>query len=161
MSTLAPAIAPITAVGYSNLLKQLNWREQREKLRLKTQLEATRALGDLSENADHYAAKEEDKRNENEINEIKTTLITTETIPLKGKKRRVQFNSTIVLKAHNSDERKTYRIIGEREMSKDDSSVSIASITAQALINKKEGDTVVISKPTSSKVYKIIYIKTW
>ncbi len=157
---LAPAIAPITTAGYSNLLKQLSWREQHEKPRLKSQLKATRALGDLSENADHHSAREEDKRNENEINEIKTTLITTETTPLKGRKRRVQFNSVVVLKERKTRKHRTYCIIGEREIAKDRSNISIASITAQALVNKKEGDVVVIPKPDSAKVYKIVYIKT-
>ncbi|AUG34016.1 Transcription elongation factor GreA [Candidatus Hodgkinia cicadicola] len=158
---LNPAIAPITTAGYSNLFRQLNWREQHEKPRLKAQLRATRALGDLSENADHYTAKEEDKRNENEINEIKTTLITTETTPLKGKKHRIQFNSVVVLKEHNANKYRTYCIIGEREIAKNKNSVSIASTTAQALVNKKEGDVVVIPRFSSAKVYKIIYIKTW
>ncbi|AHL31063.1 MAG: putative transcription elongation factor GreA [Candidatus Hodgkinia cicadicola] len=155
------AIAPITTAGYSNLFRQLNWREQHEKPRLKTQLRTTRALGDLSENADHHTAKEEDKRNENEINEIKTTLITTETMPLKGKKHRVQFNSIVILKEYKTNKHRTYCIIGEREIAKNKNSVSIASITAQALVNKKEGDVVVIPRLNSAKVYKIIYIKIW
>ncbi|XXN13665.1 MAG: GreA/GreB family elongation factor [Candidatus Hodgkinia cicadicola] len=158
---LNPVIAPITTAGYSNLFRQLNWREQHEKPRLRTQLRTTRALGDLSENADHHTAKEEDKRNENEINEIKTTLITTETTPLKGKKHRVQFNSIAVLKQYKTNKYRTYCIIGEREIAKNKNSISIASITAQALVNKKEGDIVVIPSFSSAKVYKIIYIKIW
>ncbi|XXM93360.1 MAG: GreA/GreB family elongation factor [Candidatus Hodgkinia cicadicola] len=158
---LAPVIAPITTAGYSNLLKQLNWREQHEKPRLEAQLKTTRALGDLSENADHQTAREESKRNENEINNIKTTLITTETVPLKGRKRRVQFNSMVVLKRLGTNERKRYYIVGEREMARGESSVSVASVTAQALMNRKEGDVVAITKPNSAKVYKIIYIKIW
>ncbi|AUG91348.1 Transcription elongation factor GreA [Candidatus Hodgkinia cicadicola] len=113
---LNPATAPTTTAGYSNLFRQLNWREQHEKPRLKTQLRTTRALEDLSENADHRTAKEEDKRGENEINEIKTTLITT--VPLRGKTHRVQFNSVVVLKEHKTNKHKTYCIIGEREIAK-------------------------------------------
>ncbi|ATY93494.1 Transcription elongation factor GreA [Candidatus Hodgkinia cicadicola] len=156
-----PIIAPITTAGYSSLLKQLSWREQHEKPKLKAQLKSSRALGDLSENADHQAAKEDNKRNENEISKIKNTLVTTETVPLKGKKKRIQFNSTIVLKAYKSNEYKTYFIIGEREMPKTKDDISIASITAQTLINKKEGDVVVVAGPERTKIYKIIYIKTW
>ncbi|AUG91581.1 Transcription elongation factor GreA [Candidatus Hodgkinia cicadicola] len=161
---LNPAIAPITAAGYSNLFRQLSWREQHEKPGLKTQLRTTRALGDLSENADHHTAKEDDKRNKNEINEIKTTLITTETMPLKGrgeKTHRVQFNSMVILKEYKTNKHRTYRIIGEREIAKNKNSISIASITAQALVNKKEGHVVVIPRLNSAKAYKIIYIKIW
>ncbi|XXN19786.1 MAG: GreA/GreB family elongation factor [Candidatus Hodgkinia cicadicola] len=154
-------IAPITTAGYSSLLRQLSWREQHEKPRLKAQLRTSRSLGDLSENADHQTAKEEDKRNENEINKIKNTLVTTETTPLKGKKKRVQFNSTIILKGCENNERKTYYIIGEREMPKTKNDISIASVTAMALINKKEGDVAVISDSGHVKAHKIIYIKTW
>ncbi|XXM90181.1 GreA/GreB family elongation factor [Candidatus Hodgkinia cicadicola] len=152
-------IAPITTIGYSSLLKQLNWREQLERLRLKTQLQTARALGDLSENAEYQATKDESKRNENEINKIKAMLTTTETTPLKGKKRRVQFNSIIVLKSCKSNEYKTYYITGEKEIARNKNSISIASITAQSLINKKEGDVVVT--PAHTTPYKIVYIKTW
>ncbi len=112
----------------------------------------------MSENADHQASKQEDKKNENKINEIKSTLISTEVSPLKGKKGRIQFNSLAVLKAGASY--KTYYIIGETEAVKDQYSINISSTIAQSLINKKLGDVVVLAHRGFAKPYKIIYVKT-
>ncbi|XXM93685.1 GreA/GreB family elongation factor [Candidatus Hodgkinia cicadicola] len=150
---------PITTAGYASLLKQLNWRQQHEKPRLKLQLQATRALGDLSENADHQASKQEDKKNENKINEIKSTLISTEVNPLRGKKGRIQFNSLAVLKS--GEAYKTYYIVGETETVRDQYSINISSTVAQNIINKKLGDVVALVQSGLAKFYKIIYVKTW
>ncbi|ATW06003.1 Transcription elongation factor GreA [Candidatus Hodgkinia cicadicola] len=153
---LNPTTAPTTAAGYSSLFRQLNWREQHQKPRLKTQLRTTRALGDSAENTNQYAAKKENRRNE-----IKTTPIITETTPLRGKTHSIQFNSTAAFREYKTNKYRTHCAVGDGEIAKNRNSIGVACITAQALVNNKEENVAVIPKLNSAKAHKTVYIKIW
>ncbi|MFP2998136.1 GreA/GreB family elongation factor [Candidatus Hodgkinia cicadicola] len=150
----------LTASGYANLLKQLNWREQYERPRIKTQLVLTRALGDLSENADYQISRLESKINENKINEIKMALNSAEISAKKPRANRIGFNTTLVVK-DQLGKLKTYTIVGDNEIVVSPESIGLSSLVAKELIFKKRGDTVVFSEAEGDKICKILFIISW
>src|SRR3954464_3849028 len=129
---------PITGKGFSALEDELRRRQQVERQRIIQAIAEARALGDLSENAEYHAAKEAQSHNEGRVMELESMIARAEVIDvtkLSGDK--IKFGATVKLVDEDTDEEKTYQIVGEPEADVRLGKVSISSPIARALIGQK------------------------
>jgi len=151
---------PITAPGYRKLEEELKQRQQVERQRIIQAISEARALGDLSENAEYHAAKEAQSHNEGRILELESLISRAEVIePAKLSGDRVKFGATVKLIDADTEEEKTYQIVGEPEADVHIGRVSIGSPIARALIGKTIGDTVEVHTPGGGKSYEVMSVE--
>ena len=149
----------MTAPGYVALEEELRRRQQEERPRIIAAISEARSHGDLSENAEYHAAKESQSLNEGRIAELEDKLARAEVIDVsKLSGNTIKFGATVTLIDEDTEEEKTYQIVGESEANVKDGKVSITSPTARALISKKVGDTVEVNTPGGGKSYEITAI---
>jgi transcription elongation factor GreA len=150
---------PMTASGYSALEAELKRRQQQERPRIIQAIAEARTHGDLSENAEYHAAKDAQSHNEGRIAELEDKLSRAEVIDVsKLSGDTVKFGATVTLVDEDTDEKKSYQIVGESEADVKSGKVSITSPLARALISKKVGDTVEVNTPGGGKSYEILKI---
>lgn len=148
---------PVTAAGYKALEDELRHRQQIERPRIIQAISEARSHGDLSENAEYHAAKEQQSLNEGRIAELEDKLSRAEVIDVsKLSGQTVKFGATVKLIDEDTDEEKTYQIVGESEADVKSGKVSITSPIARALIGKKSGDSVEVNTPGGGKSYEIV-----
>ena len=150
---------PITHKGFSALEDELRQRQQVERPRIIQAISEARALGDLSENAEYHAAKEAQSMNEGRILELESLISRAEIIDIaKLSGDRVKFGATVKLVDEDTEEEKTYQIVGEPEADVRSGRVSVTSPIARALMGKTVGDTVEVSTPGGGKSYEVIKV---
>ena len=150
---------PITGKGFAALEEELKHRQQVERPRIIEAIAEARAHGDLSENAEYHAAKENQSLNEGRIQELESMISRADIIDvskLSGDK--VKFGATVKLVDEDTEQEKTYQIVGEPEADVKSGRLSIGSPIARALIGKGVGDTVEVSTPGGGKSYEIVEI---
>ena len=151
---------PITGKGFSALEEELRHRQQVERPRIIQAIADARSLGDLSENAEYHAAKEAQSMNEGRIMELESLISRAEVIDVsKLSGNRVKFGATVKLVDEDTEETKTYQIVGEPEADVRSGRVSITSPIARALIGKGVGDTVEVHTPGGGKSYEIVGVR--
>jgi len=148
---------PMTVSGEASLREELDRLKRVERPRITQAIAEARAHGDLKENAEYHAAREQQSFMEGRVMEIEGKLgnaqvIDVTTIPRTGK---VIFGTTIDLLNLATDETVTYRIVGEDEADVKRNLISVGSPIARALIGKQEGDTVVVKAPGGDIEYEI------
>ena len=146
----------MTAAGYSVLENELKHRQQVERQRIIQAIAEARALGDLSENAEYHAAKEAQSHNEGRVIELERMIARAEVIDvtkLSGDK--IKFGATVKLVDEDTDEEKTYQIVGEPEADAKAGRISITSPLARALIGKSKGASVEVVTPSGAKAYEV------
>jgi transcription elongation factor GreA len=148
---------PMTQAGETTLRKELERLKKVERPRIVQAIAEAREHGDLKENAEYHAAREQQSFAEGRIMEIEGKLgnaqvIDISTIPKTGK---VIFGTTIDLINLETDETLTYRIVGEDEADIKSNLISVGSPIARALIGKEEGDVVVVKAPAGDIEYEI------
>ncbi|MDH4041113.1 MAG: transcription elongation factor GreA [Gammaproteobacteria bacterium] len=148
---------PMTVSGEASLREELDRLKRVERPRVTQAIAEARAHGDLKENAEYHAAREQQSFMEGRIMEIEGKLagaqvIDVTAIPRTGK---VIFGTTIDLLNLETDETVTYRIVGEDEADVKRNLISIGSPIARALIGKEEGDVVVVKAPGGDIEYEI------
>ena len=149
----------MTAGGYAALEAELKRRQQEERPRIIQAIAEARSHGDLSENAEYHAAKENQSLNEGRIAELEDKLSRAEVIDVsKLSGNTVKFGATVTLMDEDTEEEKKYQIVGESEADVKLGKVSITSPIARALISKKVGDTVEVNTPGGGKSYEILKI---
>ncbi len=150
---------PITGKGFSALEEELRHRQQVERPRIIQAISDARSLGDLSENAEYHAAKEAQSLNEGRILELESMISRAEIIDVsKLSGDRIKFGATVKLVDEDTDETKTYQIVGEPEADVRSGRVSITSPIARALMGKTVGDTVEVTTPGGGKSYEVIKV---
>ena len=150
---------PITAAGYAALDEELRRRQQIERPRIIQQIAEARSHGDLSENAEYHAAKEQQSLNEGRIVELEDKLARADIIDVsKLGGSTIKFGATVTLVDEDTDEERRYQIVGETEADVKSGRVSITSPIARALIGKTVGDTVEVNAPGGGKSYEILKI---
>jgi transcription elongation factor GreA len=150
---------PMTADGYSMLETELKRRTSEERPRIIQAISEARSHGDLSENAEDHAAKEQQSHNEGRIAELEDKLSRAEVIDvstLSGDT--IKFGAKVTLVDEDTDEKKIYRIVGDVEAVVKEGRVSISSPIARALIGKSVGDTVEVTAPGGARSYEILDI---
>ncbi len=148
---------PMTKAGESALREELERLKKVDRPRIVQAIAEAREHGDLKENAEYHAAREQQSFNEGRIMEIEGKLgnaqvIDVTTIPKTGK---VIFGTTIDLLNLETDEKVTYRIVGEDEADVKGNMISVTSPIARALIGKEEGDVVTVKAPGGDVEYEI------
>jgi transcription elongation factor GreA len=148
---------PMTVSGEAALREELDRLKRVERPAIAAAIAEARAHGDLKENAEYHAAREQQSFTEGRIMEIEGKLgnaqvIDVTTIPKTGK---VIFGTTIDLINLETDATVTYRIVGEDEADVKSNLISVGSPIARALIGKEEGDVVVVKAPGGDIEYEI------
>lgn len=147
---------PMTVEGHQALGEELKHRQQVERPRIIQAIAEARAHGDLSENAEYHAAKELQSLNEGRIAELEDKLSRAEVIDVsKMSGTTIKFGATVQLIDDDTEEKKTYKIVGDVEADVKQGKVSISSPIARALIGKTIGDAVEVNTPGGGKSYEI------
>src|SRR5438552_8667751 len=151
---------PMTSAGYSALETELKHRQQVERPRIIQQITDARTHGDLSENAEYHAAKEEQAHNEGRIAELEDKLARAEVIDVsKLSGETITFGATVTVVDEDTDEKKVWQIVGEPEADAKKKRISVTSPLAKALIGKTKGNSVEVNTPGGAKAYEIKQIE--
>jgi transcription elongation factor GreA len=151
---------PMTARGHAMLEDELKRRQSQDRPAIIQAISEARAHGDLSENAEYHAAKEQQSHNEGRIAELEDLLSRAEVIDVsKLSGDTVKFGATVTLMDEDTEEEKTWQIVGEQEADVKSGRISITSPIARALIGKGVGDTAEVSAPGGSRSYEVIAVR--
>ncbi len=151
---------PLTPEGYKSLLDELHTRTQVDRGRIIEAIAEARSHGDLSENAEYHAAKEAQGMNESRISELEDKIGRADIIDItKLSGDTIMFGATAKLVDVDTDEEKSYQIVGESEADIRKSKLSITSPLARALIGKKKGDNVDVTTPSGIRSYEVVSVK--
>ena len=148
----------MTLRGAEQLREELKRLKSEERPRVIKAIAEARSHGDLSENAEYHAAREQQGFIEGRINEIESKLSACEIIdPTKiSDPSRVVFGATVELSDHRSGDEVRYQIVGDLEADLRKGMISVSSPVARALIGKHEGDLVEIQAPGGSRTFEIV-----
>ena len=150
---------PITRQGYEQLREELGRLKKTERPKIIQDIAEARSHGDLSENAEYHAAKEQQSFVEGRIQELGHKLATSEIIDsneLTGEK--VVFGTTVSLKDRTTKEIKKYTLVGQDESDLKSGKISVASPVGKALIGHRVGDKLIITTPAKKLNYEILSI---
>jgi len=151
---------PMTSEGYSALERELKQRQLEERPRIIQQITDARTHGDLSENAEYHAAKEEQAHNEGRIAELEDKLARAEVIDVsKLSGDTITFGATVTVIDEDTDQKAVWQIVGEPEADAKKKRISIASPLARALVGKKKGDSVEVVTPGGAKAYEVVKVE--
>ncbi len=152
---------PLTVKGAEKLKAELQKLKSEDRPRIIAAIAEAREHGDLKENAEYHAAREQQGFIEGRIKEIEAKLANAQVIDVTkmGADGRVVFGSTVVLHDLDKDREVTYQIVGEDEADIDHGMVSITSPIARALIGKEEGDVVAVQTPGGVAEYEIVEVR--
>jgi transcription elongation factor GreA len=152
---------PITKAGELKISKQLHQLKTKDRVEISQAIADARAHGDLKENAEYHAAKEEQGFIEAKIQEIEYALANAQVIDVKDipETGRVVFGSTIDLYDIKNEKSLTYKIVGNLESDPSLGLISIQTPIAMGLLGKNEGDEVTISIPSGDISLEIEKVK--
>ena len=152
---------PMTVQGAEQLRQELDNLKKVERPRIIAAIAEARAHGDLSENAEYHAAKEQQSFVEGRIAEVEAKLSSAQVIDptTVNAEGRVVFGATVDLLDIDSDSKVTYQIVGDDEADIEKGKISISSPIARALISKEEGDEVVVKVPDGERNYEILEVR--
>ena len=153
--------SPITVRGAKQLREELQMLKSEVRPRIINAIAEARAHGDLRENAEYHAAKEQQAFVEGRIAEIESRLANAEIIDTSklSANGRVVFGATVELTTVETSEEVRYQIVGEMEADVESGLVSISSPIARALIGKEEGEVVVVVTPAGEVEYEILSVE--
>jgi transcription elongation factor GreA len=152
---------PLTVRGANMLRQELRKLKFEDRPRIVKAIAEARAHGDLKENAEYHAAKDEQGLSEARIRDIESKLADAQIIDVTsfGTTGRVIFGATVGLVDEDDGREVTYTIVGEDESDIGAGLVSVSSPIARALIGKEEGDAAVVNAPAGEKTYEIVEVK--
>ena len=150
----------MTPQGHVALREEYRRRTAEDRPQIIAAISEARSHGDLSENAEYHAAKEQQSLNEGRIQELESLLALADVIDtskLSGSK--VKFGATVRILDEDSDEEKTYTIVGDAEADARAGRISISSPLARGMIGKDVGDSFEVTAPGGAKGYEILDVK--
>lgn len=151
---------PMTREGYAKLEDELRRLKSEERPRIVREIEVARAHGDISENAEFHAAKERQSHVEGRIRVVEDRLARAQVIDPAGQSPdAVRFGATVVLIDVDTDERVTYRLVGEDESDVSRGQISVTSPVARALLGKGIDATVTVRVPRGTREFQIVQIR--
>ncbi len=149
----------MTPEGYQKLQEELQRLLKVDRPKNIKDIAEARAHGDLSENAEYHAAKEKQSFLEGRIQELKTKLALADVIdPSKISQDKVAFGAKVKVVDVDTDEEKTFQLVGAEEADVKSGKISISSPVGRALLNKEIGDVVNIKAPARTMEYEILEI---
>jgi transcription elongation factor GreA len=151
---------PITVAGAEKLRDELKQLKNVDRPRITKAIAEARAHGDLKENAEYHAAKEEQGLSEARIRDIEAKLSNAQIIDISAmpKSDKVIFGVTVVLYDIEADKQVRYRIVGDDEADISAGMLSVSAPIARALIGKREGDEVDVITPNGPRSYEIVEV---
>ena len=149
---------PMTVAGAERLRVELEDLKRVQRPRISKAIAEARAHGDLKENAEYHAAREQQSFAEGRINDIESKLSAAQVIDIKGIKPsgKVIFGCTVDIVNVETDEKVRYQIVGEDEASVRENRISVTSPLARSLVSKEIGDVVVVKTPGGDAEYEIV-----
>lgn len=150
---------PMTRGGYDLLDAELRELRSVERPAVIRAIAEAREHGDLSENAEYHSAREKQSFVEGRIKELEAIISRAEVIDPKKFSGSIKFGATVTLLDEDSEEERTYQIVGEPEADLERGMLNMRSPLARALIGKDEGDSVKVVTPGGGKSYEIISIR--
>ena len=150
---------PMTRAGFAALDEELKILKSVERPAVIRAIAEAREHGDLSENAEYHAAREKQSFIEGRIKELEGMLSLADVIDPSKLSGAIKFGATITIVDEDTEEEKTYQIVGEAEADIERGLLNIRSPLARALIGKDEGDSVEVKTPGGQKSYEILSIR--
>ena len=152
---------PITIQGLENLKKELIYLKEKKRPEIVSSIAEARSHGDLKENAEYHAAKEQQSHNEGRIQEIENSIATANLIDVTkfNNDGKVIFGSTVSLKNLDTNEKIEYKIVGKDEADLKKKLIFFKSPIGKGLIGKSKGDLVEITTPNGIKNFEIFDVK--
>ena len=150
--------APLTLNGAQRLRDELDHLKSVKRPEIINAISEARAHGDLKENAEYHAAREQQSFIEGRIKQLESELSHAEVIDVArlNAGTRVVFGATVTLADVETDEEKRYQIVGDLEADIKQSMIAISSPVARALIGKEEGDAITIEAPGGTREFEIV-----
>jgi transcription elongation factor GreA len=152
---------PLTLRGAESMRAELKKLKTESRPSVIKAIAEARSHGDLSENAEYHAAREQQGFIEGRIQDLEAKLSNAEIIDVTtvGASGRVVFGATVELEDEDSGTHVTYQIVGEDEADIKSQRISVGSPIARALVGKEEGDVVVVAAPGGTRSYEIIAVR--
>lgn len=152
---------PLTLAGAQRLRLELKRLKSEERPRIIQAIAEARSHGDLSENAEYHAAREQQSFIEGRINELEAHLANSEIIDVSRLSTggKVVFGATIDLEDQDSGMSVVYQIVGEAEADISRGLISVTSPIARALVGRSAGDVVDVVAPSGTRSYEIMLVK--
>ena len=152
---------PLTVRGAEKLREELEELKTVKRPKIIEAIATERAHGDLKENAEYHAAREQQSFIEGRIKDIESKLSNAEIIDVTklNANGRIVFGTTVVLADEQNGEKSTYTIVGEDEADIKDKMISVTSPIARAMIGKEEGDIVTVDAPAGQKDYEVVEVR--
>jgi len=148
----------LTRAGHVALNDELKTLKSLERPAVIAAIAEARAHGDLSENAEYHAAREKQSFIEGRVKELESVLALADIIDPATLSGTIKFGATVRLVDEDTDEEKTYQIVGAPEADLEKGKLNIKSPLARALIGKDEGDSVEVNTPGGGRSYEILAI---
>lgn len=149
---------PVTPRGMKAMDEELRKLKSTDRPQVIRAIAEAREHGDLSENAEYHAAREQQSHIEGRIKELEAIIGLADVIDVTKLKGSIKFGATVKLVDEDTDEEKTYQIVGEPEADIEKNLLNIKSPIARALIGKEEGDSVEVRTPGGTKSYEILSV---
>ena len=149
----------MTRGGYAALEAELKTLKTVERPAIIRAIAEAREHGDLSENAEYHSAKEKQSFIEGRIKELEGAISLSDVVDPAKLSGSIKFGATVKLVDEDTDEEKTYQIVGEYEADIEKGKLNIKSPIARALIGKDEGDSVEVRTPGGEKSYEVLEVR--
>lgn len=149
---------PMTRRGFDLLDGELKTLKSVERPAVIRAIAEAREHGDLSENAEYHAAREKQSFIEGRIKELESVIGRAEVIDTSRLSGSIKFGATVTLVDEDTEEERTYQIVGETEADIENGLLNIRSPLARALIGKDEGDSVEVRTPGGERSYEVIKV---
>ena len=149
---------PLTAKGFARLDAELKKLKSVERPAIIKAIAEAREHGDLSENAEYHAARERQSFVEGRIRELEGMIGRSEVIDPTRMSGPIKFGATVVILDEDTEEERTYQIVGEPEASIEEGLLNMKSPLARALIGKEPGDSVEVRAPGGTRSYEVVSV---
>lgn len=149
---------PLTRAGYDKIDAELKQLKSVERPAIIKAIAEAREHGDLSENAEYHSAKEKQSFIEGRIKELEAVISLADVIDPARMSGPIKFGATVELVDEDTDEQKTYQIVGEYEADIEAGKLNLKSPLARSLIGKEEGDSVEVRTPGGERSYEILKV---
>ncbi|MBO4167836.1 transcription elongation factor GreA [Cereibacter azotoformans] len=150
---------PMTRAGFAALDDELKLLKTVERPAVIRAIAEAREHGDLSENAEYHAAREKQSFIEGRIKELEALLSLAEVIDPARLSGSIKFGATVTILDEETEEEKTYQIVGEAEADIENGLLNIKSPLARALIGKDEGDSIEVKTPGGERGYEVVSVR--
>ena len=151
---------PMTPDGHAALEKEAKHLKSVERPRIIKAIAEARAHGDLSENAEYHAAKEQQGMTEARITELESTLSRALVIDISSMDGdKIKFGATVTVVDEDTDEEIRYQLVGDYESDAGNGKISVSSPVARALMGKAVGDSTEVATPGGGRYFEILKIE--